>query len=206
MARAAALGHHVIVWKRAPATFALLGVFAVAAGLHLATADAHRAGDPPVLVPWSRIGDIALGEATTQVESIYGSEGYGYHVLSRDNGIVQGYYRLHDSRVFVTFEDGRVNEINFTTRYYRTDSRFGVGSTIPLGPCHKTATNVCEHRWHGFVWNAWVREKPCTCWVKVGLGAGSLPATTANFSRAWFFIYMRHGRVTSFHFALKFVD
>ena len=162
--------------------------------------------DPPLLVPWSRVGDMALGESRASVERDYGSAGHGFHVLSQGNGIVQGYYRLHRSRVFVTFEDGRVNELDFTTRYYRTKSGFGVGSRIPLGPCHRTATNRCEHRWHGFVWNAWVREKPCNCWVKVGLGARSLPATAANFRKPWFFIYTSGGRVIHFHFALKFVD
>ena len=72
--------------------------------------------DPPLLVPWSRIGGIALGESKARVEREYGSEGHGYHVLVRNNGIVQGYYRLHGSRVFVTFQDGRVNELEFATR------------------------------------------------------------------------------------------
>jgi hypothetical protein len=31
-------------------------------------------------------------------------------------------------------------------------------------------------------------------------------ATTTNFEKPWFFIYMRHARVDSFYFALKFVD
>jgi hypothetical protein len=108
--------------------------------------------------------------------------------------------------VFVTFEDDRVNELDFTTRYYRTKGGFGVGSVIPFGPCYRTVTNRCEHRWHGFVWNAWVKENPCHCWVKVGLGAQSLPATVANFLKPWFFIYISRGRVSEFYFALKFVD
>jgi hypothetical protein len=158
-------------------------------------AGAVRAGDPPVLVPWRRIGDIALGESRTRVEREYGS-GHGFQVP--DQG--------HGSRVFVTFEDSRVNELDFTTRYYWTKSGFGVGSAIPLGPCHRTATNACEHRWHGFVWNAWVKANPCHCWIKVDLGAQSRPATAANFLKPWFFIYTRRGRVARFHFALKFVD
>ena len=32
------------------------------------------------------------------------------------------------------------------------------------------------------------------------------PATGANFLKPWFFIYVDHGRVSSFYFALKFVD
>jgi hypothetical protein len=77
---------------------------------------------------------------------------------------------------------------------------------VALGPCHRTAANGCEHRWHGFVWNAWNRDKPCSCWVKVGDGTGSLPATVKSFGKQWTFIYVRHGRVTRFLFARKFVD
>lgn len=162
--------------------------------------------DPPLLVPWRRIGDIRLGERRSRVERQYGSVGNGYHVLNRYGDDVQGYYRLHGSRVFVTFYGQRVGELEFSTRYYRTKSGFGVGSRIPLGPCHKTAINPCEHRWHGFIYNAWVREKPCNCWVKVGLGTRSLPVTGTNFLKPWFFIYLRRGRVTHFYFALRFVD
>ena len=60
----------------------------------------------------------------------------------------------------VDYRDGRVNELDFTTRFHRTWFGFGVGSSIPLGPCHRTATASCEHRWHGFVWNAWVGTSP----------------------------------------------
>jgi hypothetical protein len=34
----------------------------------------------------------------------------------------------------------------------------------------------------------------------------SLPATTGNFLKPWFFIDVQRGRVSSFYFALKFVD
>jgi hypothetical protein len=42
--------------------------------------------------------------------------------------------------------------------------------------------------------------------VKVGRGPQSLPATTDNFLKPWTFIDVRHGRVTSFYFASRFVD
>ena len=174
------------------ALLALVAAAAAGASGSVRTGTASRA-DLPLLVPWTRIGDLALGESRSRVEREYGR-------------IAQGYYRLHGSRVWVAFRDGRVNELDFTTRYYRTRSGFGVGSRIPLGPCYRTATNQCEHRWRGFVWNAWVREKPCNCWVKVGVGARSLPATVKNFLMPWTFIYVRRGRVTRFHFAQKFVD
>jgi hypothetical protein len=186
--------------------------FLVAASFGSATgcADAHLAAakrsDPPLLVLWSRVGNIVLGEPRARVEREYGSAGHGYHVVAPITGGTQGYYVLHGAAVGVNFEGGRVAEINFGTPYYRTKSGFGVDSTIPLGPCHKTATHRCEHRWHGFVWNEWVREKPCGCWTKVGLGKQSLPPTVDNFLKPWSFIYIRHGRINGFLFSLKFVD
>jgi hypothetical protein len=160
--------------------------------------------DPPVFVPWNRIGDIELGESRAQVEHDYGSA--GYHVLQRYGDNIEGYYALHGTKVVVIYYGDRVGELEFATPYYRTKDGFGVGSKIPLGPCHRTVTSPCEHRWHGFIWNAFVRETPCICWVKVGLGAKSLPATGENFEKPWFLIYTRGGRAAYFYFALKFVD
>ena len=167
---------------------------------------AAKPSDPPLLVPWSRVGDITLGEPKARVERQYGSAGHGYHVLQRYGDTVKGYYRLHGNRVIVTFYGDRVGELEFTTPYYRTRDGFGVGSTIPLGPCHRTAANPCEHRWHGFVYNPTLREHPCNCWVKAGLGARSLPVDAYNFGKPWFFINLRRGHVAGFYFALKYVD
>jgi hypothetical protein len=147
------------------------------------------------------------------VEEEYGSVGHGYHVLQRYGDTVQGYYRLHGSRVIVTFYGSRlgsesaVGELDFSTPYYRTKDGFGVGSTIPLGPCHRTAADPCEHRWHGFIYNPILKEAPCNCWVHVGLGARSLrPVNARNFAQPWFFIYLRRGHVSGFYFALRYVD
>ena len=149
--------------------------------------------DPPVFVPWSRIGDISLGGFREEVEAEYGSEPtYGY--------------RLHGSRVFVAYDRGRVSELRFSSPYYRTKRGFGVGSRIPLGPCHRTMGYKCLHLWHGFRWNLTLREKPCQCWVKVGRGRRSLPATGRNFLKPWFFIDVGRGRISAFYFALRFVD
>jgi hypothetical protein len=149
--------------------------------------------DPPLLVPWHKIGDIGLGEPKARVVREYGRQ-------------LELGYRLHGGRVQVGFDGGQVTSIWFSTRYYRTKSGFGVGSRIPLGPCHKTGSYPCEHRWRGFVWNEWVREKPCGCWTKVGLGPQSLPVTGKNFLKPWFFIDVRRGRVSGFYFASRFVD
>jgi hypothetical protein len=176
----------------------------LALALAVAGCNSGKRHDPPVFVPWKKIGDIKLGESRAQVEHDYGAD--GYHVLQQYGDTVQGYYALHGTKVVVTFYGDRVGELEFATPYYRTKDGFGIGSSIPLGPCHRTATSACEHRWRGFVWNGFVREIPCICWVKVGMGARSLPVTVANFEKPWFFIYTEHGRATHFYFALKFVD
>lgn len=174
---------------------------------HVRASSVRGAGDPRLLVPWSRIGNIGLGYSRARVEREYGSAGRGYHVIQRyGKDTVQGYYRLHGSDVVVTFYGDKVGELEFVTPYYRTKSGFGVGSTIPLGPCHKTATNPCERRWNGFIYNVTLKEGPCSCWVKVGRGARSLPATSDNFEKPWFIIYLQHHRVAGFYFSLKYVD
>ena len=152
-----------------------------------------RHADPPVLVPWHRIGDIALGGSKERVLREYGKQ--------PDLG-----YRLHGGTVQVGFDRGRVSSIWFSSSYYRTKTGFGVGSRVPLGSCHRTPARRCERRWHGFVWNEWVREKPCGCWMKVGRRARSLPVTFKNFLKPWFFINVRRGRISSFYFASRFVD
>jgi hypothetical protein len=77
--------------------------------------------DPPLLVPWHKIGDIGLGEPKARVVREYGRQ-------------LELGYRLHGGRVQVGFDGGQVTSIWFSTRYYRTKSGFGVGSRIPLGP------------------------------------------------------------------------
>jgi hypothetical protein len=172
---------------RSSAAFFVLAVAAAGCG------SGSRTADPAVLVPWHKIGDISLGAPKERVLREYGKEPeFGY--------------KLHGGKVQVAFDRGRVTSIWFSTRYYRTKTGFGVGSRIPLGPCHHTRTDRCERRWHGFVWNEWVREKPCHCWTKVGLRAESLPVSSQNFLKPWFFIDVRHGRVNSFFFDSRFVD
>jgi hypothetical protein len=168
---------------------ALLALAVLAAGCGSRSGDA----DQPVRVPWHQIGDISLGEPKERVLRVYGAQ--------PELG-----YRLHAGTVQVGFDGGRVTSIWFSSRYYRTKTGFGVGSRIPLGPCHRSRTSRCEYRWHGFGWNEWAREKPCNCWTKVGRGARSLPVSVKNFLKPWFFINIRRGRVSSFYFASRFVD
>ena len=141
----------------------------------------------PVLVPWRGIGDVFLGERKRRVVHEYAAES---KIRPSELDL-----RLPGGEVQVGFDAGRVSTIWFSTPYYRTNGGFGVGNTMPVG-----------RRWHGFVWNAWRREKPCSCWVKVGRRARSLPATADNFGKPWTFIDVRHGRVSSFYFTARFVD
>jgi hypothetical protein len=48
-----------------------------------------------------------------------------------------------------------------------------------------------------------LRENRCSCWVKVGTAHASLAPTGTNYGKPWFFIYLRDGRVSGFHFALR---
>lgn len=148
------------------------------------------------LVPWTGIGDIRLGETLKTLHAEYGAEGpYGY--------------RLHGGVVDVEANMPPINHVNwifFTTRYYRTKSGFGVGSTIPLGPCVKTWTHACGHRWHGFVWNEIYKARVRGCWAKVGTGATSLRPSVSTFGKPWVIIYVRHGRVSAIGLSSKYVD
>src|SRR4051794_4757262 len=100
---------------------ALLALAVVPAGCSSGSVHA----DPPLLGPWHKGGDIGLGDPKQGVLREYGRR--------REFG-----YRLHGGRVQVGFEGGGgVTTIWFSTRYYRTKNGFGVGSRIPLGPCHK---------------------------------------------------------------------
>jgi hypothetical protein len=155
----------------------------------------YRALDFPIIVPWDGIGALRLDEPRAQVKRDYDAIGHRYHVTFRSDGVREGYYVLHKSRVFVAFQDGRVDSIDFTTPFYRRDDGFGVGSRMPMGG-----------HWEGFIWNGWNRDKPCSCWVKVGWEERSLPATPANFGKPWVFIDVRHGRVTRILLTSRFVD
>lgn len=164
--------------------------------------DHHAAAsDPPLLIPWTRVGDISLGEPQARVEHEYGSPGHGYHVQVRITNGLQGYYVLHGTDVGVEFVGGRVKRIDVGSRYYRTKGGFGVGSRIPLGPCVRTFTHRCGHRWHGFVWNEYDHDSPCSCWIKVGYGKRSLPPGP----EPWTVIWVRHGRVAALTLSTTYI-
>jgi hypothetical protein len=168
---------------------------------HEAATIQSRATDPPLLARWSRVGDISLGRAQAGVEREYGAPGHGYHLVARITNGLQGYYVLHGTEVAVKFRGGRVNRIDFSTRYYRAKGGFGVGSRIPFGPCVRTFSHNCGHRWHGFVWNEYNHDAPCSCWLKVGRRKRSLPPGPGP----WTVIWVRHGQVAAFTFSTTFI-
>jgi len=143
------------------------------------------------------VGDIALGESASRVVAEFGKAR-------------RGVYRLHGGKLKVYLGNGRVQEIQISTRYYSTGAGIGVGSRIPLGRCVRTlaatGTTACGHRWHGFLWNEFTKAGACGCWVKVGLGKTSLRPSVINFGKPWLFIELRGGRVANFAFVLHFVD
>ena len=164
------------------------------------------AADPPRLIPWRRIGDIYLGESKTRVDAEYDPAGNGFHVLQRYSDSVQGTYPVRGSSVLVTYTADRVRDIDFITPYYRTRSGFGIGSTIPLGPCHRVAGDPCEHQWRSFVFHRRWKDSRCDCWVKVGLGSKPVTPNGYRFKRHWFFIFTYRGRAAEFYFSANYSD
>jgi hypothetical protein len=139
-----------------------------------------KCSDPPLLVPWTRVGNISLGEPFKQVAA--------------ESGRQARKYRLHGGTVSLWGAQGRVNFIDFTTRYYRTKSGFGVGSRFPQS-------------WRrAFIWNGIVKLKPCGCWVRVGTGKRSLSATGANFGKPWVIVYVSRGRFREIFLSQKYLD
>jgi hypothetical protein len=122
-----------------------------------------RVLDPPRIVPWHRIGDVGLGMTETRVEYTYGQAdehvtpcGYSYHL---HGGILDVDYSPSCKRS--SNPDRRVLAIATDSSYYRTPSGLGVGSRIPLGPCH-LKRGVCEYRWNGFVYHP---DKQTPTWM-----------------------------------------
>lgn len=106
---------------------------------------ASLAADPPRLVQWHLIGNIGLGMTDTRVEYTYGTP------IDRvsDNHLDLRVYRGR-GRIEAAYDGGnRVVWLSTRSPIYRTQSGFGVGSTIPLGKCHPVKGN-CVYRWNGF--------------------------------------------------------
>ena len=93
-------------WNRSPASGAVFAILTLVVGLSAGSRPGPAKAtstDPALLVPWTRIGDIALGKSKARVQREYGSPGHGFHVIQRYGNALQGFYRLHGSKVVVTF-------------------------------------------------------------------------------------------------------
>lgn len=79
--------------------------------------------DPPVIVPWTKVGDIAIGMTRTAVE-------YRYRPMAL--GVEK---KFADGYVLITFNSAsnRVSYISLTTARYLTPDDIGVGTKIPFG-------------------------------------------------------------------------
>jgi hypothetical protein len=123
--------------------------------------------DPPLIVPWHRIGDVALGMTKTRVEYLYGqasnpggqSCAYSYHL---HGGFLTVYYNPYCKKSNIR---STVGGVATDSPYYKTPTGLNVGDRIPLGPCHRTRSGACVYRWHEFVyrpdkriWNATVTD------------------------------------------------
>jgi len=105
--------------------------------------------DPPRIVPWHLIGNVGLAMSRTRVEYAYGQPTHEPEFTDVAGTGLFTYRGGGDLGVF--YEQGHVVWIETHSSYYRTRDHFGVGSRVPLRPCHRTTRNPCEHRWNGFV-------------------------------------------------------
>jgi hypothetical protein len=116
---------------------------------------AARAIDPPRIIPWRIIGNVAIGMSRTRVEYVYGHGTpdpifVGGEIFRVPGGLLKVAYDSHDL----------VNRIETTSPRYHTRDGIGVGMRIPLGPCRRVKSR-CEYRWRGFTYSG---KEPCCGW------------------------------------------
>lgn len=137
---------------------------------------AAPSADPARIVPWHMIGNIGIGMSQTRVEY-----GYGQGTISHIGGLPYETWAVAGGRLQAGFQNGHVWYVETTSRRYSTTSGLGVGSRIPLGPCHRTARG-CEYRWNGFTYEPqdrrWVRlarhdGRLVEAWLEIGRGTVS---------------------------------
>lgn len=158
----------------------LVALATIATLLIIGGADAGRAaaaaGDPPKIVPWSKIGDVAVGMLRTRVVYEYGASRPG------SGGVSFGYYGVPGGRLNVTFRNERVVDISTTSPRYVAPSGVHVGTKIPLG-----RLTDGHYRWQGFtyasqpgggVWVRFVKQSGRQVTVRLWVGAAPFMGTT----------------------------
>lgn len=94
----------------------------------------------PRISPWHAIGGIGIGMIRSAVEYRYGTAPSEGTVLV---------YKVPKGVLYVQYHHSRVTDLETNSPYFRTSDGLGVGSTIPLGPCHRVG-NGCRYLWSGF--------------------------------------------------------
>ncbi len=145
------------------------------AGLMPATVSA-QVNDPPRIVGWRLIGNAGLGMSRERVEYVYGHRVPDRRTYPYDLST----YQVHGGKLLINYTRGLVDGVSTDSLYYRTKDGIGVGTRIPLGPCHRTKSRPCERRWKGFVLEnggrTWFRTLPygrrtIQAWLWVERGA-----------------------------------
>jgi hypothetical protein len=95
---------------------------------------------PSTITPWHAIGGIGIGSSTAAIRYRYGREG--------KSGVIR--FTRPDGTLDVSFNKGHVGVLTTTSPYFRTPTGIGVGSRIPLGPCHSVGGGNCTYLWQGF--------------------------------------------------------
>jgi hypothetical protein len=114
--------------------------------LCVSAADAQER-DSTRIVPWHKIGDIAMGMQRQSVVYRYGfpdNTTYGDAYTIPGGGSITISY----GNKTVHLND-RVIDLQVTAPRYKTAAGIGVGSRIPIGSCH-TVGGRCVHEWEGF--------------------------------------------------------
>jgi hypothetical protein len=129
--------------KRSLLVVLSIGVFAL-----LTTTSLGAATFPRTIVPWHKIGGIAIG---MQRQSVIYRYGYGHSSPYADAD-----YKTPDGKsLSVTYGTkasgfvGRVIELETDSSWFITTGGIGVEAIIPLTPC-KTIQGNCVHYWNGF--------------------------------------------------------
>jgi hypothetical protein len=125
--------------------------------------DARGLADPPRIVPWKAIGNVALGMTSTRIHYEYGSARPRLINAGSASVLSDAAYRVPNGWLWVVYSrGGLVSQVGTTSPRYRTPKGIGVGFPIPLGRCHRVAGG-CEYRWQGFRYSA----EPCCGWIRV---------------------------------------
>jgi hypothetical protein len=113
------------------------------------SAATQRAADPPRIVPWHLIGNVALGMSRARVERLYGRGAVATPLRDapaweyRGRGPVRVEYDL----------DGDVAAVETTSPAYASRSGIHVGLTLPPRLCH-LVNYRCKHAWRGFTYES----------------------------------------------------